>query len=124
VTKAGEATIIVGEAGEPPQGLCLQRKISQSKRLLLTRVVLVTKILAPNLVVPGIVYKPTDSSKKPRPATLGDFASSLPFKIELPLTMLMKQQHDSPTSPITVDLGASLPLQGATMVDAHWEVGV
>jgi hypothetical protein len=81
--RAGVGQICEGEAWEPPSEKCLHR--TKTRRKDPRRVVTVAKVSAANLIVPGIWFKPIDGSK--RKAILGDFGT-VPFKVELPLTML------------------------------------
>ena len=82
--RAGIATVVEG-AWEPPSNRHLRRKKWARRKP--SRLVEVSRVLAPSAIVPGISYFGDGDGENKRDASLGDFGDP-PFRVELPLTML------------------------------------
>ena len=105
---AAVGTVVDGNVADLPQELQI-RKVSMRHP---TRIVEISKVFAPSLIIPG--YKidveragtstgSKSQKKKRQNVVLGDFKLNLPFRLELPLTML---KHHNPS----VDQRLSIPM--------------
>ena len=117
-TIAAFATVLEGVCWDPArrEDISIRRTSQSSRRRGETRVVEVSKLFAPQLVAPG--YKVTESTGQQRKATLGDFkAESMPFRVELPLTML--KRHDPSTDNLQ-ETAEIVDPEGTDLSESRW----
>jgi hypothetical protein len=102
--------ILEGETWDPPRNI---KRMKQQKKP--KRVVKISKVFAPNLKIVGFQVQENGVTRQ---ACLKDFATSKPFKVELPLTML--KRHDPDTMKLKEASNEPVLDVGVGSLDGQW----
>jgi hypothetical protein len=102
--------ILEGETWDPPRNI---KRMKQQKKP--KRVMKISKVFAPNLKIVGFQVQENGVTLQ---ACLKDFATSKPFKVELPLTML--KRHDPDTMKLKEASNEPVLDVGVGSLDGQW----